>query len=255
MFPSARFHLEKSGWTNSIFGGDSVLGTPPRRSWDAASDDDHIPPGGLAEDEKLLCDPFGNRYLYKRVLHEAFEPKSERIRCFDLFDETSNPFLDFANAPATSDGAKALADRFGPLQEGPQLCEDWYRAIHDIRSAVAVWDQAKATKNFGPIIREVAERVMSQSYTSLELVGEGLPANILLISDKLGEPRLSIRLPTLADALWTALAMAVDGSEALQTCGQCKKWFTLKAGRGRSDKEYCSNACRMRAYRKRKGKK
>jgi hypothetical protein len=39
----------------------------------------------------------------------------------------------------------------------------------------------------------------------------------------------------------------------LRTCVQCRKWFTLEAGRGRSDKEYCSNACRMRAYRKRKG--
>jgi hypothetical protein len=39
----------------------------------------------------------------------------------------------------------------------------------------------------------------------------------------------------------------------LRACVQCRKWFTLEAGRGRSDKEYCSNACRMRAYRKRKG--
>jgi hypothetical protein len=32
----------------------------------------------------------------------------------------------------------------------------------------------------------------------------------------------------------------------------CRKWFTIEEGQGRSDKQYCSNACRMRAYRKRK---
>jgi hypothetical protein len=49
------------------------------------------------------------------------------------------------------------------------------------------------------------------------------------------------------------LILAIDGNLNLRSCVQCRKWFTLEAGKGRSDKEYCTNACRMRAYRKRKG--
>jgi hypothetical protein len=50
------------------------------------------------------------------------------------------------------------------------------------------------------------------------------------------------------------LGAAIDGSESLQNCVECERWFTISAGQGRSDKAYCSNACRMQAYRKRKAK-
>jgi hypothetical protein len=50
------------------------------------------------------------------------------------------------------------------------------------------------------------------------------------------------------------LAQAIDGSQSLRNCMVCKQWFTISAGQGRSDKEYCSDACRVRAYRKRKGR-
>jgi hypothetical protein len=65
--------------------------------------------------------------------------------------------------------------------------------------------------------------------------------------------RLCIRPNSLAHALWAQLLLAIDGNANLAACVQCRKWFTMEAGHGRSDKEYCSNACRMRAYRKRKG--
>jgi hypothetical protein len=92
--------------------------------------------------------------------------------------------------------------------------------------------------------------------TDLDPHKSGIDANILLSNDPpFGEPQLCIRPTTLLDAMWTQLALAVAGSEALRTCVECKKWFTIKADRGRSDKEYCSDACRTRAYRKRKGKR
>ena len=50
------------------------------------------------------------------------------------------------------------------------------------------------------------------------------------------------------------LGAAIDGSESLQNCVECERWFTISAGQGRSHKAYCSNACRMQAYRKRKAK-
>ena len=90
---------------------------------DPASDDDSIlPPANLTEDEQSLLKkwgmrmvPWGDRRSIWHELQEVFEPNSERIRCFDLFEETSTPYLDFANALKTLDGAKALADRFGFL--------------------------------------------------------------------------------------------------------------------------------------------
>jgi hypothetical protein len=63
------------------------------------------------------------------------------------------------------------------------------------------------------------------------------------------------------DAVVNALAKAgVDlgenGSVIPRPKGRrsCLPPTRLPAGQGRSDKEYCKDACRMRAYRKRKGK-
>jgi hypothetical protein len=85
--------------------------------------------------------------------------------------------------------------------------------------------------------------------------GPGIGANVLLKGDpQSGSPRLCLRPGHLRDALWIQLAFAIDGNASLVSCSECKTWFTISAGRGRSKKQYCNDACRMRAYRKRKGK-
>jgi hypothetical protein len=223
---------------------------------------DVLPPSDLTEDELYLLKKWGEQILPwgnppEEILSLPklfFEPNSERIRRFDLFEEASDPHLEFANTPVTLEGAKALADRYGSLHgEGrPRYDFEWYNAIVEMRDAVKAWQSAKATGDFGRLIRSVAR----QGRRSIGKPDDsGIDANILLSKDpRSGEAQLCIRPSTLLNALWTKLALAIDGSESLRTCIECKIWFTTKAGRGRSDKEYCSDACRMRAYRKRKGK-
>ncbi len=223
----------------------------------AYDDDVILPPPNFTEDERYLLNrwrgtlrPWGDpevKYLFER--------KSERIRCFDLFEETEAPFLEFTNSPTTLEGAKALADRVGPLNGGlsPEYVGDWYGSIRELRGTVLAWEKAKATGDFSRIIRTVERQ--TARLRSFDKGGPmpGIDASILLSKDPLsGEARLCIRPSTLSDALWTQLALAIDGSQSLQTCVECKKWFAIKSDRGRSDKEYCSDACRMRAYRKRK---
>jgi hypothetical protein len=121
--------------------------------------------------------------------------------------------------------------------------------ICKMRQTVELWHKSLNTGDFSRIIR-VVERLR------LILWGEvlGAPVGLLLKKDPLsGSPRLCIRPYNLFHALFAQLVLAIDGNLNLRACLQCRKWFTLEAGRGRSDKEYCSNACRMRAYRKRKG--
>ena len=104
------------------------------------------------------------------------------------------------------------------------------------------------TGDFSRIIREVRLKWKIGEKRS------GVPAALFLKKDRLSaSPKLCIHPVTLQEALWAQLVLAIDGNLNLRACVQCRKWFTLEAGRGRSDKEYCSNACRMRAYRKRKG--
>ena len=242
------------------------------------------------EDERYLLRRWGMRIvpysglvLPEPEVRQLLEPQSGQIRCFDLFEVTPSPFLEFVNnaperpkaladlrprsrraptakrkaladligrplfdvEPQYVDAAKALANRFGPLLggEGPEYVDTWYYAMMEMRRAVTAWEKAKTTGDFGPIIQSISR------------LTRPIGANILLREDPAnGAARLCLRPPTLLDALWTQLALALDGSEYLRTCVECKKWFTISAGQGRSDKEYCTNACRMRAYRERKGK-
>jgi len=108
----------------------------------------------------------------------------------------------------------------------------------------------KKTGDFEKLIR--GER---RDKWAVKRTGLGIEANVLLRNDETnGSARLCIKPRDLISAMYTQPALAVDGGVNLRCCVECRRWFALDAGRGRSDKEYCSDACRMRAYRKRKGR-
>jgi hypothetical protein len=55
----------------------------------------------------------------------------------------------------------------------------------------------------------------------------------------------------LIGALWLQFARAVERDTQFRQCPECGTWFEVAPGRGRTDKQFCSTACRTRAYRKR----
>jgi hypothetical protein len=204
-----------------------------------------------------------------RILH----PRSKRMRRFDLFEFSSSAFLEFAQTPLTEDGIKDFADRYGPLGGRPRRTDyyprsfvqsleegrviyEWVENIQWMHRAVELWRKSTVTGDFNRLIREAGEHLEIGGGLLLEKnpLKAGVPVGLLLKKDPLSaSPKLCIRPGSLWQALWAQLVLAIDGNLNLRACVQCRKWFTLEAGKGRSDKEYCSDACRMRAYRKRKG--
>ena len=188
-----------------------------------------------------------------RVLH----PRSKRTRRFDLFESGSSAFLEFAQTPLTEDRVKDFADRYGLLSNALNASNEWesggdislwFANIRAMRRTVGLWQKSTVTGDFSRIIREVRRSF------AIDVKPSGPPVALFLKIDPVSaSPKLCIRPVTFQEALWAQLVRAIDGNLNLRACVQCRKWFTLEAGRGRSDKEYCSNACRMRAYRKRKG--
>ena len=216
-------------------------------------------------------------YKQRRGKFRVLHPRSERTKRFDLFEVCPSAppaFLEFAQTSATEDGIKAFADRYGQLfpdRSNPlfpdgvnpppdvdkayqihkfpgRLIDKWSLYIRAMHRDVELWNMSMRTGDFSKIIRAV-QRKRPGDYPA-----QGSPVELFLKKDPLSaSARLCIRPPSLVDALRAQLLLAIDGNLNLRSCVQCRKWFTLEAGRGRSDKEYCSNACRMRAYRKRKG--
>jgi hypothetical protein len=64
---------------------------------------------------------------------------------------------------------------------------------------------------------------------------------------------MSPRPRDLIGAIWIQFANTTLGPTDLRQCSECPRWFMIEAGQGRRDKTFCSRACQMRAYRRRKG--
>jgi hypothetical protein len=181
------------------------------------------------------------------------QPRSERTRRVDLFSVGPSAFLEFAQTPDTPDAIKGFADRYGalspdvgtdPIQYGRDIFT-WSMCIRDMKKTIELWKSG----DFKKLMRTVKKKEIPLRPTL-----EGVPVQLLLKEDPLSAcARLCFRPDSLLIALYCQLLLKIDGSVNLGACVVCRKWFTLEAGGGRSDKEYCSDACRMRAYRKRKG--
>lgn len=57
---------------------------------------------------------------------------------------------------------------------------------------------------------------------------------------------------SLIGALWLQFAQAIDGNKTYRRCDECRAWFELSPEVARTTKRFCSNACRVKAYRNRK---
>jgi hypothetical protein len=196
----------------------------------------------------------------KDDIFRKLEARSKLTRRFDLFKVAPSAFLEFAQTPATEDRIKDFADRYGPLDGPPAFggfTVEWFIHIREMRRTVELWETSKRTGDFSKVIRDFSKRIRTTVHNLADPDNypprSAVPVGLFLKKEPLSaSARLCIRPHSLVHALWVQLLMAIDGNVNLGACVQCRKWFTLEAGRGRSDKEYCSNACRMRAYRKRK---
>lgn len=57
---------------------------------------------------------------------------------------------------------------------------------------------------------------------------------------------------SLLGAIWLQFAAAVAEEKHYRRCAMCRTYFELGAGVNRSDRKFCSDACRSKNYRKRK---
>lgn len=77
-----------------------------------------------------------------------------------------------------------------------------------------------------------------------------IPVNAYWDSER-KRPSLRIVPTTLLEAMWVRFAEAIVLDKRFQPCQQCSKWFDISVETARKTKQYCSNACRSKAYRER----
>ncbi len=119
------------------------------------------------------------------------------------------------------------------------------------------WYEKIATRNVYSDILEAfppGDLIKPALYLVQRWVNRHLEGNVspLMLWDK---HRLRLQLyvvpHNLLGALWLQLARAIEGDKMYRQCGACMKWFELSPDTARTNRKFCSNACRSRDYRER----
>jgi hypothetical protein len=119
-----------------------------------------------------------------------------------------------------------------------------------MRRAMELLAGTKGNGDPSEVVR-LTRRLRSESFDPGTV---GLPTSLIL--DKAGDDRglrIALLPHSLAGAVWAQFMLAAASTGNFRTCDVCQTWFSIQADGSRSDRIYCSDACRMRAYRSRKG--
>jgi hypothetical protein len=84
---------------------------------------------------------------------------------------------------------------------------------------------------------------------------EGKTTPRLLYSSSTDSLAFVLLPETLLHGLWLQFALSIDGNTKFRRCRSCQTWFVISPDANRVTREYCSDACRARAYRNRKAGK
>jgi hypothetical protein len=161
----------------------------------------------------------------------------------------------FADCPPDAERILTLAGRYGLLTVSiprspapgqvvkadvlpPEPVEIWRKEIQALRACVELWDSIATQES------ETADR---------ERLHHKISEHLARVPFHLKISGLGFRYcpVTLSAALWQRLAAEVAGLIHPVRCAapNCGRWF-LRGTAARSDKRFCSNACKNRAFRR-----
>ncbi len=236
---------------------------------------------GLPADQVMVttAEP---RYRYSVHTYAPLTAEPALFRAFGDLPATSEAIVAFADRYGLLGGSverevSVIGSDTAFVGTGEPV-DAWLSAIEDMRRVVQEWDRARANAPFGPPRWQVPERVppgrgLSLLQKSEAILGSQwrpdllpnvqrtLNANLaretgarMLWSSEEGRLRLHLRPASLLGALWLQLAQAIDGDRHYRRCRVCASWFELRPDRARTNRAYCSDACRFKAYRGRQAR-
>ncbi len=200
---------------------------------------------------------------------ELIVPHSTRIISHKVIEDAPGAFMEFADCNDSPDNTARFVSLYGYPEQlelnkdalpGTRIVEfhSFQETVSDMCEAIDMWERAKKTGDYRKleILFEHATFLDAEDfdYNDIEIHEPLLELNVVLRLPSAGKtpPTLSILPPDLETALWLQLAIAVTDAHEIRRCEECPTWFEVTPGKGRPEKHYCSSACSMRAYRKRK---
>lgn len=126
----------------------------------------------------------------------------------------------------------------------PEPLDVWKREIRELNDCAVLWDRIAAGDLRG---RDMLDRKLAANLAHA-------PFHLAASHENGSGFRMRYRPATLRAALWQRLAGEVAGHIRCSRCPApgCKRWF-LKGEASRTDKQFCSPTCRIRAFRRKTG--
>jgi hypothetical protein len=232
----------------------------------------------------LRFDGFTWRRPASRHRGFAWQPTGglARVTGSELVDYQPNPALyrDFAEVEPTVEEVLRFANKHGALRAQLHQCdiELWHNQIMLMRQAIELSkaldeaDWSSIQKNIHPFhtfdvpaarsIRakldsgeDLSEKQELASAAALRLAffaGHAISSLEPVPSWNARKRTVTLRMnpPDLLNALWLQFAHSLIGRHEYRQCNTCRRWFQVD--RGRSDRQTCSDSCRVKAYQQRK---
>ena len=178
--------------------------------------------------------------------YQVIYPKGNKIEKFNPIENAPDLYLEFANTPRSIDDILKFATEYGLLEAGEdfETVDAWRYHIKRMSDAISNWDY----------VQDDRPEAFAETYRSLCPYSEDSLKHSLELGPS-GTLCLYLEPVNLLAAMWVQFAGAIEGATSFGPCKECSAWINTDPRSNRPDKIYCSDACRMRSYRKRKSRK
>jgi hypothetical protein len=190
----------------------------------------------------------GYPYEDDRLLDEAIVSASDRIERYRPLDHFDALFRDFVRFPATPEGMRDFCGKFG-LLEGPSLSSNLRACAFAAMMRPMLAQRGMIERAFNlfksgdpsELVKRLKNNHLARARIELRLEPDGRAKAVIIPEDLIG-------------ATWIQFALDADSRVRLHDCEQCGEWFRVGTGTGRrGTAKYCGNACKVAAFKARKG--
>lgn len=124
--------------------------------------------------------------------------------------------------------------------------QHWKRGIERMKEGVEYWGKIEAQTESSEVRQELLALINE------ELARHKVEVRIGLSSQLPSGFRMSYVPRNLLGAMWVQFAQSLADNTGFRMCKACDKWFPIGPDTNRTSRFYCSEACKSKAYRRRK---
>ena len=209
----------------------------------------------------------------RRVSKEAWDVAGfSDARIYDPFTEQPTLFLKMARIGFPEKNAQddpwfdkivAFANQYGSVghpYDALKRSDEEFSTVLDWRLTLEIllMTIAKARLIPDPGSNSDQEQTASQRHTrqaAAEMVLlDGIPVWVKMVGGRAGNRQFGLAVYDLWDVVRLQLSMALVGDSRFRECPTCGQPFEISRNRGRSDKQFCSQNCRVKCYQRKKAR-